>query len=186
MVAIYCLDIRNKTPLVKLPKEVISHINKYKNNEFKKISKLGWSFLFKLLKDKYHLNLVKDRVTFNKNGKPYLKSESLFFSLSHSLNLIAIAISSKDIGVDIEKLIPNEISNTLYKRILNKNQIKQYLKSKNKLDYLTKVWTKKESYIKNKGLSVLNIKSLLNININNVKTIEVFDCDNNKYYLSYN
>ena len=67
--------------------------------------------LKKILKEEYSI----DSFTIIKNefGKPYLKDNQLYFSISHDIDTCAIAISSSEIGIDLEYLNYNE-------RVINK------------------------------------------------------------------
>lgn len=67
---------------------------KYKKLQHK-VSRL---ILNKLLKEKYE---IYDEVQ-EENGKPYIYGNSIFFSISHSANLIALAFDKKSIGIDVE------------------------------------------------------------------------------------
>ncbi|MEQ9810558.1 4'-phosphopantetheinyl transferase family protein [Streptococcus jiangjianxini] len=61
---------------------------------------------------KYRLEILR-----GKNGKPYIEGSNLFVSISHTVGLVAIAISDNfDIGIDCEKLdnIDDEVKNITY------------------------------------------------------------------------
>lgn len=87
---------------------------------------------------------------YNKNGKPFLKTD-LHIAISHSYNYAIIALSKKNIGIDIER------KQAKLQRIATKfiGSEKVFI-SANNLDYLTKIWTAKEAIYKlkdHKGLS---------------------------------
>ena len=97
--------------------------------------------LKKILKEEYNI----DSFTIIKNefGKPYLKDNQLYFSISHDIDTCAIAISSSEIGIDLEYLNYNE-------RVINKyfyDAEKEIMAKSNN----TKIWVKKEAYLKMKG-----------------------------------
>lgn len=102
--------------------------------------------LKKILKEEYNI----DSFTIIKNefGKPYLKDNQLYFSISHDIDTCAIAISSSEIGIDLEYLNYNE-------RVINKyfyDAEKEIMAKSNNLKYdFTKIWVKKEAYLKMKG-----------------------------------
>lgn len=60
---------------------------------------LSYYLLDKILRDNYN---VENRELEFISQKPYLKSREVHFSISHSRNFIAIAISSYNCGIDIE------------------------------------------------------------------------------------
>ena len=43
-------------------------------------------------------------ISFGPQGKPYIKDADIFFNLSHSGDMAVIAVSDRDVGVDIQKL----------------------------------------------------------------------------------
>ncbi|MDY3845626.1 MAG: 4'-phosphopantetheinyl transferase superfamily protein [Eubacteriales bacterium] len=44
-----------------------------------------------------------ERIKRNENGKPYFEHNDLFFSISHSGNIVMAALSEKEIGADVQK-----------------------------------------------------------------------------------
>lgn len=126
-----------KTPT--LPKNILSHCNQYKDKHMKKVSLFTWWCLSQ------YIDL--SNVIFNDNGKPLLSCNK-FISLSHSLNMVAIAIDDKPIGVDIEACIPENIANVLATRLLNEKDYKSFSNAKSKSLWFTEYWTIHEAYIK--------------------------------------
>lgn len=80
------------------------------------------------------------------NGEWSLISNEILFSISHSNNLVVIALSSDNIGVDVEKfdkkvlLLEKKYSPSIK---LNKNE--------EKIEYYLKMWTKREANFKSKN-----------------------------------
>ena len=117
--------------------------------------------LKKILKEEYNIDsfiIIK-----NEFGKPYLKDNQLYFSISHDIDTCAIAISSSEIGIDLEYLNYNE-------RVINKyfyDAEKEIMAKSNNLKYdFTKIWVKKEAYLKMKGTG-------LNFGKENVDTTKI-------------
>lgn len=104
------------------------------------------------------LNLNNADLAFCKNayGKPYLAGFPDFqFNISHTRSAIAIGISDKSIGVDIEKIKSSDLK--IAERFFCKNEFDYILSSEERREKLfCKVWTEKEAYIKwvGKGLSI--------------------------------
>lgn len=147
--------IYNEIP--KIIQEKIDHKALIKN---KKQTILGYYLLNKLLKSSYDLYKIPE-IIFNENGKPLFKEINIYFNISHSEELVACAISSKNIGIDIEKIQSKKTS--LINYICNEEELKQIETSLNKEQEFIEIWTKKESYIKFKGSSVTNnLKNVLN------------------------
>lgn len=88
-------------------------------------------------------------------GKPCLKSDTnVHFSISHTDSLVAVAVSSGEVGIDAEAVKPADPK--LCKRFFTKSE--QDFVAVGTPDWLKRfytVWTRKEAYIKytGKGLS---------------------------------
>lgn len=165
MTQLIVLDITKDLPEHKLPSNILKHCNLYKDKSARHSSLFAWITLGK--------NIDLTKVKFNKNGKPY-STDNIFFSLSHSLHKIAIAISNKPIGVDIEVLLPHTISSLLSQRLLDSKQLKQYFNAKDREIWFTKYWTQHEAYIKLNG-DVINFSNLKKHIDGLVKTKQIKD-----------
>lgn len=86
----------------------------------------------------------------SENGKWI--SPCLEFSISHSHNVVCVAISSKPVGVDIELMKKKINTDRFCERILTEGEKEEYLKQSNKkLDFLLTKWSQKESLFKMSG-----------------------------------
>ncbi len=116
-------------------------------------------------------NIVFERDT---NGKPYLKNKSVHFNISHSESLVAVAVSDRDVGVDLEKI--REVNPKLTDRYFTENE-KKYINVKSP-DWQTRffeVWTKKEAILKMSGLG-LRVK-LNELETEDCTTVKTFNLD---------
>lgn len=111
--------------------------------------------LIKILEEYQKIDIPLD-IYSNNNGKIYLNNFKYYFNISHSKDYLLIGISDKEIGVDIEFLDNHHLK--LSKKIMNDYLFKYYtnLEDDKKIRFFYKVWTLKESYIKNKGLNLIN------------------------------
>ena len=108
--------------------------------------------LFKFLEI---LNIKNIKFARTNNGKPYFENCDVCFNYSHSKNFVLIAISSVELGVDIEE-----------NRFISDSVSMKYLNNIKKEDRL-KYWVKKESYVKLKD----NPKMLyVDIDLNNIES----------------
>ena len=104
------------------------------------------------------LGLNNVELSFEKNiyGKPYLTGFPSFnYNISHTRNAIALGISDKPIGIDIEKI--RVIDYKIADRFFCKNELEYILSNiENQESLFFEIWTKKEAYIKwmGKGLSI--------------------------------
>ena len=126
----------------------IIEFNKDNNKDFKNIPKKYSRVILKFLLNKIYNN---DDEILENNGKPYVKSD-LYFSISHSNNILVIAFDKAEIGIDIEYLKPRN-----YKKILNymgakcENEISQ--------EEFYKIWTIYEAeYKSNMKQNIMSFK----------------------------
>ena len=142
--------------LDKLPISCINYLN---DNNKDIVSKVSYYLLVKLLREKYAISSFD----FAFNGKPRLLNCELYFNISHTKNYILIAISSSEVGVDIEHL-NRKISNTLYNRTMHEEE-KALFNYKNDRSYIIS-FIKKEAYLKRLGTGInVKLKSISSLNL---------------------
>ena len=95
------------------------------------------------------------------SGKPYLKDyPNLFFNLSHTDNLILIALADSPVGVDVEKLERNADKEAIIKHFFSEKEQQTFFSQPEELRQLAfvKGWTRKEAILKatGEGLSKMN------------------------------
>ena len=113
-------------------------------------------------------SLSKEELLFNEMGKPYYQNGP-YFNISHSGKFVIMAVSNKEIGVDIEENIEKDMSPLI--RIFNEAEVK-LLKEHADFYYL---WCAKESLIKCMGTSVSKIKEVPSLPLNGLKTFKGID-----------
>lgn len=84
---------------------------------------------------------------YTETGKPYIKDNPFYFSLSHSGNYAAAAVSDFPVGIDIETV--GEIKDSVIKRVCSDEE-RAYI-NKTSRDSFYKIWTYKEAYLKMTG-----------------------------------
>ena len=108
-----------------------------------------------------------------KHGKPFLQGHTSFhFNISHTRNAIAVAFSSDEVGVDIEKVeLPDfQIS----KRFFTASENDYIFSHKNPNRAFYEVWTKKEAYTKCVGIGLAKpLKSFDSLNDKNLISMYV-------------
>ena len=91
-----------------------------------------------------------------KNKKPELRSESnkIRFNVSHSGELILIAISDTEIGIDIERIETGFNYSDIAKHSFSEQEISRIEQAADSRDLFFKLWTRKEALAKasSKGL----------------------------------
>ena len=109
--------------------------------------------------------LSKEPLLFNEMGKPYYENGP-YFNVSHSGKYVMMAVSTREIGIDIEENIPKDMS--LLTKIFNEAEAKM-IKEHADFYYL---WCAKESLIKCMGSSISHIKEIPSLPFNGVKTFK--------------
>ena len=129
-------------------------------NEIDQIRSLASSYLAN--------TLSKEPLLFNDMGKPFFENGP-HFNISHSGRYIVMAVSDKEIGVDIEESVEKDMSSLV--RIFNETEAKM-LKEHADFYYL---WCAKESLIKCIGGSINKIKEIPSLPLNGIKTFKGHD-----------
>lgn len=143
----------------KINPEKIQNISKIKNPNYKKRKIISENLLMNGLKDFYNIDYNSLTFTTNKYKKPYIKNKNIYFNISHSYDYCVCTLSTKEIGIDIEK-IRNTHINTLNK-FTTKNERKYILEIPEKQnERLFEIFTLKEAYFKMKGKDLSNIKNI--------------------------
>jgi 4'-phosphopantetheinyl transferase len=81
----------------------------------------------------------------NEYGKPY--SDGKFFNISHSGNIVIIAVSDFEVGCDVE--LKRELEyERLGKIVFHENELKKLSETEDKRSLFFRLWTSKEAFIK--------------------------------------
>ncbi len=145
-----------------------SHIDRMKKQDDKLRSLLATAIIDELLASE---NIVGANLEVDSKNKPYLNNCQLYVSISHSEEGVACAVSTENVGIDIEKIKP--VKTALINYVCTSDE-KEYVFSNSKQTDQTliteketlirffKVWTAKEAYFKRHGkdnlLSVNTVK----------------------------
>lgn len=137
-------------------------IESCKSEKAKKEKIAVWNLFEKILKEKLLTNSNELNVTKNKNGKWI--SDNLYFSFSHSKDLVMVGISSNPIGVDIQEIYPLKNAKSLAKLAsieINDENIDEIK--------IFEEWTKKEAaFKKSNGQTLLGNKIRVDKSTNNL------------------
>ena len=132
-------------------------------NEIDQIRSLLSSYLKNLLSEE---ELLK-----NENGKPYF-ANGPYFNISHSGKYVLMAVSTSEVGVDIEEIKNRDMSSLV--RIFNEAEAKM-IKEHSDFYYL---WCAKESLIKCMGLSVSKVRNIQSVHLNG---LNIFNGKNDQF-----
>ncbi|GAL86510.1 hypothetical protein ATO12_04855 [Sporocytophaga myxococcoides] len=118
--------------------------------------RLFGKLLLKKIFEHYFSNQnILNQLKYNQYGRPYISDSGIDFSISHSGEYTAVAMSKGfSIGIDIEKI--KEIPICDFKPVFTDNEWEAILSSTNPLKSFYVYWTKKESTVKadGRGLSI--------------------------------
>lgn len=126
----------------------------------------------------------------HEQGKPYLTgSDHLHFNISHSGDWVVCALDSQPVGVDIEQILPADIST--YKHHFSSTEYEELCLHMGtaRQNYFYDLWTLKESYIKQRGGGMFIPLASFTIHLQPDSTIFVTDsneCGNAPYFRQYN
>ncbi len=142
-------------------KEFFSFLDKEKKAEYlsssnenrKKSILLSQGFAKEKISEDFSLKKKDVIFSVTQSGKPYCKSHRrIYFSLSHSGDFLALVISDKDVGIDIEKI--REAKENLVNRVCCENEKKEIFSDENPDLKFTEIWTRKEAYLKALGTGI--------------------------------
>ena len=91
-------------------------------------------------------------LTVNEHGKPYAEG-GVYISVSHSGRCVAIAVDDSEVGLDVEKW-PDRDHNKLARRFYHPNELSYVKQAEDSRRAFTRVWTRKEAYLKQLGVGV--------------------------------
>ena len=129
--------------------ELEKHIAGYKNPSVRHASCSAWGLLYKTLVEH---NLGHGTVVFEENGKPSFANHDIYFSLSHTKGLCAVAVADIPIGVDIEQC----------REKYNQHLIERSLSTAEKACFdgdFTHLWCRKEAIAKMTGQGIAGYPS---------------------------
>ncbi len=86
---------------------------------------------------------------FEKNKKPYLSDNKVFFNISHSGKTVILSLSESETGCDVQIISP--FNEKLARRFFTEEETRKILSARNKDEEFIKLWTLKESILKQSG-----------------------------------
>ena len=131
-----------------LPEKRREKVDRLKQEIDKKNAIAAWLLLLYALK-----KTDLPDFSYDKNKKPYFKElPDFYFNISHCKIGAVCAVSESPVGVDIQDIRPFNLSAA--KRVCNDSELKLLGNSQN-IDYeFIKLWTKKESILKQSGKGI--------------------------------
>lgn len=127
-------------------------IQKTKNEGLRRERYSVWLLLRYALSDALSINIRDLDIGRTDSGKWI--AEGVYFSLSHTSELVAVAVSDSPVGVDIEA-VRATLSGRCAERILTEHEISEYnlLPEDKREEYIISKWSGKEALFKKEELS---------------------------------
>ena len=128
------------------PVERMEEVLNCTNEQVKKQRYYAWMLLEYGLERTFLQKIAN--LTFEKTKGGKWTSSTCYFSISHSENAVAVVLSRKPIGVDIELLRPTK--NGFIEKVLTKKEQTEFssIPQEDQTEYLIGKWTEKESIFK--------------------------------------
>lgn len=116
------------------------------------------------------LNIAPEglKILADENGKPYIPDCPVHFNISHCENMLAVAFSDEEIGIDIERIRP--ISLNILKRFFSREEQEYVLghkptqddfqrcENEDILERFYRIFTLKEAICKKSGVGIKGLK----------------------------
>lgn len=133
--------------------EEVKDIRKEKINSLNRIQdrrlSLGAGLLLKHAFARCGLDYEAAEFYNDENGKPHVKGDDVFFSLSHSGDTVLVSLSDKIVGCDVE--LACEYKEAVAKRFyhpLEVSHLEKITDAEDKRLEFYRIWTAKESFVK--------------------------------------
>lgn len=163
------------------PPERQAEIDGIGNLQLKSQKFFAWKLLEYALKRSMGLKI--DTIKFSKHNGKWTCADCQF-SISHCENVVAVAISRKEIGVDIEAYNPKRFTQNVMRRICTKNEVAtlERLDEKKREIALNNMWTVKEAVFKCGNYSNF-VPSRIDTS-SEIYVTKQLRCENEQYVLS--
>lgn len=139
------------------------HIDRLRRDADKRRSLAAQLLIEQLLFDHYGLTDIP--LHREAGGRPYLTGCPLYVSISHSDELVACAISSESVGIDIERIRPTR--RNLFQKVCVDEELayvqpgpEALCTDPESLRRFFEIWTAKEAYFKKRGTGITDLKSV--------------------------
>ena len=120
--------------------ELAAHLDSYKG-EVRQESCSAWNLLYRTLTRMGH---GPYHVSFTETGKPYFRDSEICFSISHSKEVCAVAVSDRPVGLDVQ-VIKDSYRPHLIDRTLTDREKETFDGD------FTRMWCRKEAVVKMTG-----------------------------------
>ena len=162
----------------------------YKTGEKNRLIRLNWEELSAIASHKKAgEGIFPYEIVRGENGKPGFANSDIHFNISHSGNMVLLAVSSNEIGADIQLVDdrPAERLDKIAAKVFDteiKNKIANEKDPDKKRDIFYRNWTLREAVVKREGRSVFSIGRLDNTLAGSDIFQNLIEIDNEKYWIT--
>lgn len=117
----------------------------------------AYEFIKQKLKENF--DIENPVILKTEKGKPYIENGRVCFNVSHSANLKVVAIGNSEVGIDVELLRRVDLS--VARRFTQEEY--NYITQTDSNNRFFEIWTKKEAYLKYKGMGISGGLSSFNV-----------------------
>ncbi|MBQ3136004.1 MAG: 4'-phosphopantetheinyl transferase superfamily protein [Clostridia bacterium] len=121
-----------------------------KEKRGKELTLIGRTLLGYILEKHYGIKGFSYK--YSENGKPYIENSDVFFSISHSGEMVTCCVSDREIGCDIQKI--EEFNPKIPERFFTAKEAEIIKNHESKARVFTRIWTLKESILKKRGIGI--------------------------------
>ncbi|MCF0194999.1 MAG: 4'-phosphopantetheinyl transferase superfamily protein, partial [Bacteroidaceae bacterium] len=102
------------------------------------------------------LGMEKPVFTYTETGKPLLRDHpEVHFSMSHCRGAVAVAVSDRPVGIDIEG-IRERLDASLVRYTMNDDEVREIEEAEHRETAFMRLWTRKEALVKMTGEGISN------------------------------
>ncbi len=147
-----------------------NRVSRYKDIYRQKCSVAGEMLIKNYIGNSLNIAPESLKILTDKNGKPLIENCPIHFNISHCENILAYAFSTKEIGIDIEKIRPFPLSilNRFFSEEEQKYVLENALNENNSENYNVPeilerfyiIYTLKEAICKKSGVGIKGLKNV--------------------------
>lgn len=151
-----------------MTKEKQERVSRYKDSERRKCSVAGEMIVKTNIGKALNTSPESLKILADENGKPYIPDCPIHFNISHCENMLVLAFSDEEIGIDVEKIRP--ISLNILKRFYSEKEQEyvlgypptkddfQMCENEEILERFYRVFTLKEAICKKSGIGIKGLR----------------------------
>lgn len=141
--------------------DYVAHVQEMKHLQGQKERTIAYKLLVECLQES-GLYSEMPHICYSEKGQPFLSNyPSLFLSISHCKVAVAVAVSDRPIGIDVESV--RSYKPGLVDRSFSTLEKQEIELSPNRDLSFTRLWTRKEAYLKLIGTGITGFDNLQSI-----------------------